>query len=191
MKIHPLRKHIEEIVSLTDGEFAVVLEHFQKRTYKKHQIVLHQGDIAQYDFFVLKGLMRVSRWDLDGKEHILQFGVENGWITDTEAFHHKTRSTLTIDCLEDTETFSLTLGNKEKLGSELPKMQAFFLKRTTGEYIALQKRILCFLSSNASDRYHHLLTQYPGLFQRIPKTMIASYLGVTRETLSRLSKTEA
>lgn len=186
-----LRKQIEEIIKLTDDEFVSVLEHFQKRTFKKHQIVLHEGDYAKYDYFVLNGLMRVLRLDSDGKEHILQFGMENWWITDAEAFHHKTKSTLIVDCLEDTETLSLTLENKEKLSKELPKMQTFFLKKTTNGYIALQKRILCFLSSNANDRYHNILTLYPGLIQRIPKAMIASYLGVTRETLSRLSKTEA
>lgn len=190
MSQHPLRSQIEEIVKLTDDEFDFVLAHFQKRMFKKHQIVLHEGDYAQFDFFVVKGLMRVSRLDSDGKEHILQFGMENWWITDAEAFHNKTKSTLIVDCLEDTETLSLTLENKEKLSNELPKMQTFFLKKTTNGYIALQKRILCFLSSNANDRYHNLLTIYPGLIQRVPKGMIASYLGVTRETLSRLTKME-
>ncbi len=191
MDEHLLRKHIEEIIELTDDEFTKVLAYFRKRTFKKHQIVLHEGDYAKYDFFVLKGLMRVTRLDSHGKEHILQFGMENWWITDAEAFHHKTASTLVVDCLEDTETLSITLENKEKLSGELPKMQTFFLKNTTNGYIALQNRILCFLSSNASDRYHNLLTQYPGLIQRVPKAMIASYLGVTRETLSRLAKTGA
>ncbi|MBL3658966.1 Crp/Fnr family transcriptional regulator [Fulvivirga sediminis] len=191
MKGHPLRNQIEEIVKLTDDEFVFVLEHFQKRIFKKHQIVLHEGDYARYDYFVLNGLMRVSRWDSNGKEHILQFGMENWWITDAEAFHYQIKSTLTVDCLEDTKALSLTLENKEKLSHELPKMQNFFLKKTTNGYIALQKRILCFLSSNANDRYHNLLSIYPGLIQRVPKAMIASYLGVTRETLSRLAKIEA
>lgn len=190
MSQHPLRNQIEEIVKLTDDEFDFVLAHFHKRMFKKHQIVLHEGDYAQFDFFVVKGLMRVTRLDSDGKEHILQFGMENWWITDAEAFHNKTKSTLIVDCLEDTETLSLTLEDKEKLSNELPKMQTFFLKKTTNGYIALQKRILCFLSSNANDRYHNLLTIYPGLIQRVPKAMIASYLGVTRETLSRLTKME-
>ncbi|MCC4227166.1 Crp/Fnr family transcriptional regulator [Zunongwangia profunda] len=191
MSQHPLRTQIEEIVTLSDAEFDRVLGHFQEKTFKKHQIVLHQGDYASFDFFVVKGLMRVSRVDPDGKEHILQFGMENWWITDAEAFHHQTKSTLTVDCLEDTKTLSLTLENKEKLSKEMPKMQTFFLKKTTNGYIALQKRILCFLSSNANDRYHNLLSLYPGLMQRVPKAMIASYLGVTRETLSRLTKVES
>jgi CRP-like cAMP-binding protein len=66
-------------------------------------------------------------------------------------------------------------------------MEYFFRKKTTAGYIALQRRILCLISSTAKERYENLLTQYPGLFQRVPKTLIASYLGVTRETLSRLA----
>lgn len=188
---HPLRAHIEQYVALTDQEFAFVLEQFQSVLFKKHQIVLHHGDSANYEYFVLKGLMKVSRLDPDGKEHILQFGMENWWITDAEAFHNRSFSNLVIDCMEDTHTLALTLTQKEKIGRELPKMQTFFLKKTTEGYIDLQKRILCFLSSNANDRYHNLLTIYPGLIQRVPKAMIASYLGVTRETLSRLTKLQA
>lgn len=190
MNKHPLRRQIEEIVKLTDEEFDFVLEHFQKKIFKKHQIVLYEGDYVQFDFFLLKGLMRATKLDDDGKEYILQFGMENWWITDVEAFQNKIKSTIIIDCLEDTETLSLTLESKEKLNMELPKMQTFFLQKTTSDYIALQKRILCFLSSNANKRYHNLITIYPGLIQRVPKSMIASYLGVTRETLSRLTKTE-
>ncbi|MCE7053444.1 Crp/Fnr family transcriptional regulator [Algoriphagus sp. AGSA1] len=186
-----LRKEIEEIICLSDQEFAFVLEHFQKRHLKKHQIVLHEGDLAQHEYFVLDGLMRVTKLDSNGKEHIVQFGMENQWITDSEAYHKQSAASLTIDCLENTTAFSLTLAQREKMCQALPKMETFFLKKTTLNLLALQKRILCFLSSNANDRYHHILLVYPGLAQRVPKAMIASYLGVSRETLSRLSKTNA
>lgn len=182
-----LRQQIEEIVSLTDEEFEFVLTHFQPKKFKKHQIVIHEGDHAPYDFFVVKGLMKVSRVDLDGKEHIVQFALENWWITDSQAFHNRVKATLSVDCLEDTDVFALTLENKEKLYHEMLKMQYFFLKKTTAGYIALQKRILCFISANANERYNNLISLYPGLLQRVPKSMIASYLGVTRETLSRLN----
>jgi len=184
-----LRQQIEEIVSLTDEEFAFVSSHFQPKKFKKHQIVIHEGDYVSYDFFVAKGLMKVSRIDLDGKEHIVQFAMENWWITDAQAFHNQTKATLIVDCLEDTDVFALSLENKEKLCKELQKMEYFFLKKTTAGYIALQKRILCLISSNANERYNNLITLYPGLMQRVPKSMIASYLGVTRETLSRLNAT--
>ena len=181
-----LRQQIEAIVSLTDDEFEFVLTHFFHQQFKKHQIVIHEGNDVPYDYFVAKGLMKVSRVDMDGKEHIVQFAPEDWWITDAQAFHNRTKATLRVDCLENTEVFGLSIDNKDKLCRELSKMQYFFLQKTTAGYIALQKRVLCFISSNAGERYNNLLSLYPGLLQRVPKSMIASYLGITRETLSRL-----
>ncbi|GAA0892763.1 hypothetical protein GCM10009122_24420 [Fulvivirga kasyanovii] len=182
-----LRKHLEEIIELTDEEFALVLSHFKLRTFKKHQIVIDQGDPVKYNLFIIKGLMKSARVTPDGKEHIVQFAMENWWITDLEAFHYGTHSKFTVDCLEDTTTYGLTLESKLLLCKQLPKIEHFFHVKTTTGYIALQKRVLCFISSKAQDRYHNLLDQYPGLMQRVPKTMIASFLGVSRETLSRMA----
>jgi len=181
-----LRQQIEQIVPLSDDEYAFVLTHFHHKRFKKHQIIIHEGDYVSSEYVVVKGLMRVSRVDCDGKEHIVQFAMEDWWITDTQAFHDRTKATLIVDCLEDTEAFAISLDDKEKLCRELQKMEYFFLKKTTAAYINLQKRILCFISANAADRYNALITVYPGLLQRVPKSMIASYLGVSRETLSRL-----
>ena len=181
-----LRQQIEQIISLTDDEYAFVQTHFQHKRFKKHQIVIHEGDYVQSEYFVVKGLMKVSRIDCDGKEHIVQFAMEDWWITDTQAFHDRTKATLNLDCLEDTEAFAISLDDKEKLCRELQKMEYFFLRKTTAGFISLQKRVLCFISSNAAERYTSLITVYPGLLQRVPKSMIASYLGVSRETLSRL-----
>ena len=182
-----LRSQIESIIPLTDEEFEFVRSHFQPKKFKKHQIVIHEGDYAPYDFFVVKGLMKVARVDLEGKEHIVQFGMEDWWITDVDAFHNRTRATMVVDCLENTDALALSADNREKLCRDLQKMEYFFLKKTTAGYVALQKRILCFISSNANEKYNNMLALYPGLIQRIPRSMVASYLGVSRETLSRLS----
>lgn len=182
-----LRKHIAKIIQLSDEEFTYVRSLFIVKKFKKHQIVVHQDDFVKYNFFIVNGLMKSARVSPEGKEHIVQFAMENWWITDLEAFHYGTGSKFTIDCLEETITYALTLENKLELCRKLPKMEHFFHVKTTAGYIALQKRILCFISSKAQDRYHNLLEQYPGLIQRVPKTMIASFLGVSRETLSRLA----
>ena len=181
-----LRSQIEQIVALTDEEFDFVSGHFQHRRFKKHQIIIHEGDSVPYEYFVINGLMRVSRVDTDGKEHIVQFAMEGCWITDIQAFHRRTKASLNVDCLENTEVLALSLENREKLCRELPKMEHYFLQKSIEGYVDLQKRILCFLSAGAGDRYHSLVTTYPGLLQRVPKSIIASFLGVTRETLSRL-----
>jgi len=186
-----LRDHIEQILPLTDDEFKLTLSYFNPKKFKKHQIIIHDGDYVHHDFFVVKGLMRSSHSNPDGKEHIIQFALENCWITDPQAFHQRTKASLNIDCLEDTNVLAISLDDREELCGKLPKLEYFFNKKTTAGYIDLQKRILCLLSSTASKRYNNLVAQYPGLMQRVSKSMIASYLGVTRETLSRLSAVDA
>lgn len=181
-----LRHHIEQTITLTDDEFAQVLSYFKPKVFKKHHLIIQQGDYVTHEFFVAKGLMKAARTSAEGKEHIIHFAMEDWWITDPEAFHNGTKASLSVDCLEAATVFALTLENKERMCRDLQKMEYFFRKKTTAGYIALQKRIMCLISSKASDRYHYLLEQYPDLIQRVPKTMIASYLGVSRETLSRL-----
>lgn len=181
-----LKKHIERIVPLTDEEFAIVLSHFTPKKFKKHQFIIQPEDTVSNDNFVVTGLLCSSYADEKGKEHILQFAMEDWWISDPEAYHNQTPASLYVKCLEPTETLSISLQNREKLCNELPKMQYFFLKKTTGGYIAMQKRILSLISGNSQERYRQLIAQYPQ-FRRLPKTMIAAYLGITRETLSRLN----
>lgn len=182
-----LKAEIATMAPLTDEEFEFVLSHFTARKFKKHQIIIHEDDLVKNEYFIVSGLMKSSHIDPDGKEHILCFAMQNCWITDPQAYHHQTKATLTLSCLEDTDTLCITLENREKLCRELRKMECFFRKKSTEGYIALQRRILCLISSTAKERYENMLQQYPGLIQRVPKSLIASYLGVTRETLSRLA----
>lgn len=185
--MNELRHHIEQIVALTDDEFTAALSYFTVKNFRKHQIVIHEGDYVHHEFFVVKGLMRSWHANPDGKEHIIQFAVENCWITDPQAFHHRTKATLNVECMEDTKVLAISLEARNELCKNIPAFEYFFSKITTVGYIDLQKRILCLISSTASKRYYNLVAQYPSLLQRVPKAMLASYLGVTRETLSRLA----
>ncbi|OQP53395.1 Crp/Fnr family transcriptional regulator [Niastella yeongjuensis] len=182
-----LRQHIEEFAPLTDEEFALVLSHFTSKKFKKHQIIIREGEYVHNDYYLISGLMKVCHVDAEGKEHIIQFGMEHCWITDPQAYHNQTTATLQVDCLEDCDTLFITLQNREKLCRELQKMEHFFRKKTTDQYIQMQRRILCLISCSVKDQYEHLITNYPSLFQRVPKSLIASFLGVSRETLSRLA----
>jgi CRP-like cAMP-binding protein len=182
-----LRKQIEKIVKLTDDEFDFVLVHFTLKTFKKHQYVLQAGNPAPNDHFVVKGLLKSFYLDEAGKSYILQFAMEDWWISDPQAYHNATTATLNIDCLEDTQVYLISLENREKLCADSRKMEYFFRKKTQAGYIALQKRIQSLMSLSAKDRYEQFVQLYPLLLQRIPKSLIASYLGISRETLSRMA----
>jgi len=184
--MHQLRQHIEKIISLTDSEFEYVRSHFQSKKYRKHQFLLQEGDAVHSEFFVLKGCAKAYMLNDEGKEYILQFAMEEWWISDFEAYNKHTPATLNIDCLEDCEVLILSYANREKLCAEMHKMEHYFRKISNSGYIALQQRILALLSTSAKERYDKLILQYPHLAKRVPKSVIAAYLGVSRETLSRL-----
>lgn len=184
---HPLRQHIEEIISLTDEEFDFILGHFERVKKRKHQFLVQEGDFVNKEYWVIKGCLKTYFFDNTGKEHILQFAMENWWTSDYEAFTSQTKAKTSIDCIEDTELLYITFENREKLTSEMHKMERFWAKKSKIGRIALQNRILSLLKNSAKERYDLLLKQYPQLFQRVSKKLIASYLGVSRETLSRLN----
>jgi CRP-like cAMP-binding protein len=181
------RQHIEKITPVSDKEFDYILSHFTVKKYKKHQFLVQEGNHVPNDFFVTKGLLKAYFTNNIGKEHILQFAMEDWWICDYQAYFNETNATLNIDCVEDTEVLCLSLANREKICAELHKIEHFFRRKSSAGYIALQQRILALLNNSAQERYEQLLRQYPSLFQRLPKSLIASYLGVSRETLSRFS----
>lgn len=182
-----LRQQIEKIVQLTDAEFDYVLAHFVTKKFKKNQFVVQEGQAVENDFFILSGCLKSYSTDANGKEHIIQFGMQDWWITDYQAYYNQTTATVNIDCIEESQLLCLSYTNREKLCAEMHKMEHFFRKKTNKRNVALQERILSLLSSNAKERYDKLLEQYPQLFQKVPKQLIASYIGVTRETLSRFN----
>ncbi|CAM4321724.1 Crp/Fnr family transcriptional regulator [Zobellia roscoffensis] len=182
-----LRKHIEEVTELTDEEFVFVLSHFSTEKHNKNDFLIRSGDKVTYCFYVVYGLLKLTYEDGDGKQHIVSFAMENWWESDFSAFFTQTKSQMSLQCMEETHVLSISLNNYNKLAANCPKMEYFFLKKSNAGHIASQRRILSFLTSSAKERYEQLLEQYPILFQRVPKILLASYLGVSRETLSRLS----
>lgn len=185
-----LRQQIEKIISLTDEEFLYILAHFTVKKYKKHQFLIQENESVLNDFFVLKGCLKAYHLNNQGKENIIQFALQDWWITDYQSYFNQTIATINLDCIEDCEVLCLSLLNREKLCAEMHKMERYFRKKSNAGYVALQQRILSMLNENPKERYLKLLLQYPILFQKVPKALIASYLGVSRETLSRFNSSK-
>lgn len=181
-----LRKHFEELIELTDSEFEYIASFFQFRKFKKHATIVQPGDVVNYEYFVIKGLLKTFMVDDDGKEHIWQFAMENWWVSDYQAFHTRERASFNIQCLEDAELLYLSLADRNRLCAEMHKFEHFSRMKITSGFLSMQKRVMALLKNDAQSRYRQLLEQYPMLFQRVPKSLIAAYLGVSRETLSRL-----
>lgn len=181
-----LRKHIEQISSLSDDEFDYIKQFFTLRRVRKNQYLLHEGDTVKYEFLVLSGLYKVFFVDETGKEYIVQFAQENWWMSDYQAFFKLQTGTVFIECIEAGEVLYSTYETREKLASELHKMEHFFRIKLTNGYVALQERVKLLLSSTPTERYEAFSRMYPDLIHRVPKKLIAEYLGISRETLSRL-----
>lgn len=181
-----LRKHIEQITPLQDDEFDYIKSFYTLKKVRKHQYLIHEGDDVKYEYLVLSGIYKVFYVDEQGKEYIIQFAQENWWMSDYQGFFNQQKASTYIECIEEGEVFYSTLQTREKLAAEFHQMEHFFRVKLTNGYVALQQRIKLLLSSTPQQRYEEFAKLYPNLLQRIPKKLIAEYLGVSRETLSRL-----
>jgi len=181
-----LRKHIEEISPVSNEEFEYIKAFFTLKKVKKHQYLIQEGDQATFEYLILSGIFRMFYLDTDGKEHIVQFAGENWWMADYQAYFNEKKASLYITCMEDAEVLCTTLQGREKLSADLHKMEHFFRVKLTKGYVAQQRRIISLLSSTPQQRYEEFGQLYPHMMQKIPKKYIAEYLGVSRETLSRL-----
>lgn len=181
-----LIQNLGKYVELDDGEIAIIESLFTFRKFRKRQYILQEGEIARYETFVKKGITRTYEVDDKGQEHVVQFGLEDWWIGDLYSFLTDTPSTYHIDCLEDTEVFQITKPNLELLYERVPKLERHFRILLQNAFIAFTKRISDGLSKSALERYEAFVRRYPHIEQRVPNHQIASYLGITPQSLSRI-----
>jgi CRP-like cAMP-binding protein len=184
-----LRQHIAATASLTEAEFDYFFSHFRPQSFTKGQTVIGEGDLVDCEYFVLSGCMKAFFINDELKMYILQFAMPNWWASDYNALYNQTRATIHVDCITDTEVLCLSNADREKLCRELHPAEHFFRWRTNKGYVAAQKRLLSFMNNDTKQRYEELMAMYPQLYNLVPKHLIAAYLGVSRETLSRLYNT--
>ena len=181
-----LKAHIVKIITLTDEQFEYVFSHFKKQSFQKGQSIISEGDVVDGEYFVISGCLKSFFINEETKMFILQFAMPTWWASDYNALYNHSKATVNVDCITDAEVLYLTSDDREKLCKELHDVEHFFRWRTNKGYVAVQKRLLSFMNNNVKYRYEELLTLYPELYNLVPKNLIAAYLGVSRETLSRL-----
>jgi CRP-like cAMP-binding protein len=181
-----LKEHIAKMASLSDEEFDYFFSHFKPMAFKKGQTVIREGDKVDCEYFVISGCLKAFYINDQVKMYILQFAMPTWWTSDYNALYSQTRATINVDCITDVELLCLSNADREKLCSEIHQVEHFFRWRTNKGYVASQKRLLSFMNNDAKARYEELLKLYPQLYNLVPKHLIAAYLGVSRETLSRL-----
>lgn len=181
-----LQNKINDTIIISDQEFEHAKTFFMPKKLRRKRFLLQEGDPCVYTCFVEKGLLRSFRIDDKGNEHILQFGMQGWWVADLYSFLTGEASEYNIEALEDSELLLITKPSWDQLLSELPVLERYFRILIQNNLIATQNRLMRNMTITAEQRYTNLLGEFPGITQRVPQHMIASYIGVTRETLSRL-----
>ena len=188
MNAKPVIDYFNEFLPLTEEEEAFVNEVFTERKIRRRQFILQEGDICKHNTFVVEGCFRMYTVDEKGKEHNLQFAIENWWIGDIGSFHSEQASKLYIEALENSVILQIKKENQISLFVDYPKFNRIFRVLAENAMVSLQKRILQNISSTAEERYLDFVERYPHFFNRISNVQIASYLGVTPEFLSTIRK---
>ena len=188
MKVESLISYFSEYLPLNEEEIAFLKRVFKERKVRRRQFILQEGDICKYNSFVVEGCFRMYMVDDNGKEHNLQFAIENWWIGDIGSFHSEQPSKLNIEAIENSVILQIRKEDQLKLFVEFPKFNRIFRVFTENALISYQTRVLQNISSTAEERYLDFMDRYPHFFNRISNVQIASYLGVTPEFLSTIRK---
>jgi CRP-like cAMP-binding protein len=183
-----LFQKFDEKIQLTEEEKLLSKSFFIPKKLRKKQYLLQEGDVCKYVAFVENGILRQYTVDDKGNEHILQFAFEGWWMADQYSFLTGEPSIYNIDALEDCELLLLTKQAEEQLLDKLPKFERFFRLLLQNNLIATLRRLESSLSGTAEEKYNRLIQSCPTLAERIPQHMLASFLGITPETVSRIRK---
>jgi CRP-like cAMP-binding protein len=185
-----LFNYIQEISGklLSEDDKHLLMEHFKPKKLRKRQYFLQEGDVCKNIGFIVKGSARTFTVDDKGHEHILKLSLENWWLADFESFYLLTPSRFNIEALENLEVLQSTNAQIEEYLKHIPAFSAMANVISQNYTIANQKRMQTAMSYTAEERYEDLISNYPQFLQRFPQNMIASYLGLSPETLSRIRK---
>lgn len=175
-----------EKVNLSKEEEELIKQHLTPKKLRKKQYLLQEGDVCKHIAFVEMGTLKAYVVDDAGTESIVQFALEGWIISDLYSFLTAEPATYNIDALEDAELVLISKSAHEQLLQNLPKYETYIRLQITGAYIALQRRLTSIISQSLEDRYKDFLAIYSNIAQRVPQHMIASYMGLTPETLSRV-----
>jgi CRP-like cAMP-binding protein len=181
-------KNVARFITLDENEQQQFISILKVRSLKKKEFLIRPGEVNPYDYYVNKGCVRCYYLDDYGFEKIIYFGVEDYWIGDLFSFVTQKSTRLYIDALEETQLLYYSSHDVNKLYQRVPKFEHFFRINFQRAAIALETRLIQFLSVRAEDRYQQFLDSYPGLEGRIPQKHIAAYLGITPVFLSQIRR---
>ncbi|SFC29531.1 Crp/Fnr family transcriptional regulator [Spirosoma endophyticum] len=181
--------HILAKVSLTQAEKDTIKTFFVSKKLRKKQYLLQEGDVCKYMSFVEKGLLRSYNVDEKGDEHMNLFAWEGWWTSDMYSFFSGEKAVLNIDAIEDAELLMITRSDFEEMTLKVPVMDRYFRILFQNSLVTKERRLVSSNTHTAAEKYIQLAQNNSELIRRVPQNLIASYLGLAPETLSRIKKT--
>jgi CRP-like cAMP-binding protein len=185
--IEQFKLYLQKKVAITDEQFDLIAGKLKVKNFDKNEMILMKGEVSPHGYFVLDGLLRSYSIDAKGKTHIIQFAPEQWWMSDRNGMFNEA-SEFFIDAIEPTQAIVMPKGFIDEAAKHVPCMYDFNNSMLHNSIRFMQKRINMLLSAPAEERYLNFIQLYPNLTLRVPQWMIASYLGITPESLSRVRK---
>ena len=173
-------------ISLNEGDIELIRSTFIPKRFRKRQYFLQEGEVCKFGAFIVRGAMRKYSVDEKGEEHIVELLIENWWANDRESQINEIPSKYFIDCWEDTDALLTTKQGMSDLADRIPALKEWMIKLGERYQIASQKRLHDAISLTARQRYQELEKTHPEFIRRFPQHIIASYLGINKDTLSRV-----
>jgi len=183
-----LFSHIEEKVALNDQDREAIRTFFTPKKIRRRQYLLQAGDVCKSLSFVATGLLRTYNVDDKGAEHMSVFGWEGWWLSDFNSFLNGEAAMFNIDAIEDSELLLISRADYEALMLAVPVMDRYFRILYQNSIVTKERRLMSSITHSAEERYLQLAASSPQLVERIPQNLVASYLGIAPETLSRIRK---
>lgn len=182
------KAHLQKFITITDEEFALIMDYFEIKTFRKKENLLEEGEVCKSNYFVTKGLLRKFFINEKGIEQTTEFAIETWWMTDNISYEHKTPSEFYIQAVEKTEALVISAESQEQLLDKFPVMEKYFRIVYQRAYASSQNRVKYIFSLSKEEFYFNLLKKHPEFVQRVPQYLIASFLGFTPEYLSEIRK---
>ena len=187
-KFELIRKNIEKHITLNDAEFKVFADFVEEKKIEKKHFLLQEGEVSNFTAFVNTGCLRTFIRDTEGNENVMQFAIEDYWAGDLYSYLTGDASTYNIEATIDTTVLVINKNDMEKVYEQIPKFERFFRILVQRSYVTLQQRFSLNQTSSAQEKYEKLLQKFNNIELRVSQKHIASYLGITAESLSRMKR---
>jgi len=181
-------QYLQDKIVLSEEEVKLIRSVSILKKLRKRQYLLQEGEVCKYNVFVCSGFLKTFSVDDKGQEYIMNFSPENYWAGDRESLANSTPSGFNIDAIEDTEVVLINKAEFEHICQEIPQFNNLVNAILQKSFIVSQNRIHANISLSAEEKYQNFLSKYPAIANRVPQRMIAAYIGITPETLTRIRR---